>query len=104
LNKDISGLNLDFEKMKGMNEAKGKEKPRSMPKKCPRCDTLCASSEELCHKCGMALTLKAAIQKDEELKELTESIKKLEESDKELKEILRALKLSANGKVEIEMK
>jgi sRNA-binding regulator protein Hfq len=30
LNKDISGINLDFEKMKERIEAKGKEKPRSM--------------------------------------------------------------------------
>jgi hypothetical protein len=52
----------------------------------------------------MALRLKTAIQKYEKLQQLKETIKMLEKSDKELNIILKALKHSADRKVEIRRK
>lgn len=47
------------------------------PRKCVRCSTLCESSAETCSKCGMALTLEAALKKDEEMKKMQEQIDRM---------------------------
>ena len=47
-------------------EGQGEKKER-LPRKCVRCETICAHDEETCHKWGMALTLEAALKRDDEL-------------------------------------
>ncbi|MGH2639089.1 MAG: hypothetical protein ACRDF4_07405, partial [Rhabdochlamydiaceae bacterium] len=41
------------------------EMKERLPRKCPRCAEPCAYVEELCHRCGMALTVQAAMKAGE---------------------------------------
>jgi ribosomal protein L40E len=64
----LSGRDVDDALLRSYGLIKPKEeKEMRTPRKCVRCGTLCGSDAETCHKCGMALTLQAALKKDEEL-------------------------------------
>lgn len=71
------------------------------PRKCVRCQSLCEAQAETCSKCGMALTMEAALKKDDELKKMQAEIADLRKDAGEFRDLMNSLKLSVNGKVEI---
>ena len=81
----LSGRDVDEALLKTYGLVKSKAtKEIKIPKKCVRCGTVCSAEAETCSKCGMALTLTAAIQKDEELAEL----KKIQERQQETLDLI----------------
>ncbi len=63
----LSGKNTDEALLKAHGILKD-EKQKKLPVQCPRCSHVNSSEQELCIKCGLALSLKAAMLHDEEQK------------------------------------
>jgi integrase/recombinase XerD len=70
----LSGKNVDDAILRGYGIVKDHKK-QELPKTCPRCTMVCAPQEERCHRCGLALSLKAAMEED---KTKADRIEKLE--------------------------
>jgi integrase/recombinase XerD len=88
----LSGRDVDEALLKSYGLIKPKEaKEVRVPKKCSRCGTPNRSDAELCQRCGLALSVEAAIQRDEELKDLKARLEVLE----------KAVAESIDGKVTI---
>lgn len=68
----LSGKDVDAALLKSYGLiGQEKESPvAKAPKKCVRCGATCSAEAETCSRCGMALTLEAALHKDEELAEI----------------------------------
>lgn len=77
----LSGRDTDEALLKayGLKREETANAPK-VPKKCVRCGTLCESGAETCVKCGMALTLTAAMRKDDEIKALTAEFERQKKS------------------------
>lgn len=77
----LSGRDTDEALLKayGLKKEDSANAPK-VPKKCVRCGTLCESGAEICAKCGMALTLTAAMKKDDEIKALTAEFERQKKS------------------------
>lgn len=65
----LSGRDVDDSLLKVYGIKKGDVIEAKVPKKCVRCGTLSNFEAEICSKCGMALSLTAAMKKDEEMAE-----------------------------------
>lgn len=77
----LSGRDVDEALLKTYGLVKSKEtKEIRTPKKCSRCGTVCSFESQTCSKCGMALSLTAALEKDQELDELKEKQRRQQET------------------------
>lgn len=77
----LSGRDVDDALLKTYGLVKPKNvKEAKVPKKCIRCETMNSAQQETCTKCGMALTLTAALEKDQELEELKEKQRRQQET------------------------
>lgn len=64
----LSGRDVDAALLKAHGLSNIEDKPiGNIPSKCVRCGTWCEAEAEMCGKCGMALTLEAAMKRDEEI-------------------------------------
>ena len=70
----MSGRDVDTAilRMNGMKTEESMEKSKILPKNCPRCDTINASENKHCSKCGGILDLKYAMELEEKRKEQEE--------------------------------
>jgi ribosomal protein L37E len=71
----LSGRDMDDTLLKayGLKKSEELEAPK-VPKKCVRCGAVCNAEAETCSKCGMAMTLTAALRKDEEMENLKRQV------------------------------
>ncbi len=77
----LSGRDVDEALLRAYGLIKRKEvKEIRAPKKCVRCGTLNPFDSEICQKCGLALSVEAAIKRDEELKEIRTRLEVLEKA------------------------
>ncbi|MDV3277096.1 MAG: tyrosine-type recombinase/integrase [Nitrososphaerales archaeon] len=74
----LSGKDVDETLLKAYGLRKEQQEEVKAPKRCVRCGTLCEADAETCRRCGMALTLTAAMKKDEEMARLNEKLERLE--------------------------
>lgn len=82
----LSGRDVDDTLLKAYGLKKGEEIQERVPKKCVRCGALSEAEAETCSKCGMALTLQAALKRDEEIEKLAEGQKRINEIIDKLRE------------------
>ncbi|MDV3244731.1 MAG: tyrosine-type recombinase/integrase [Nitrososphaerales archaeon] len=73
----LSGKDIDETLLKAYGLKKEQQEEVKVPKKCVRCGTLCEADAETCRRCGMALTLTAALKKDQELDGMRNEISEL---------------------------
>jgi integrase/recombinase XerD len=66
----LSGRDIDDALLEAYGLKKRKAEEARVPRKCVRCGTFCDAEAETCFKCGMALSLTAAMKKDDELAEI----------------------------------
>lgn len=76
----LSGRDVDDALLKMYGMKKEEEKQVKAPRKCVRCGHVNEANGELCVKCGMALTLTAALEKDQELESLKEKQRRQQET------------------------
>ena len=85
----LSGRDVDDALLRSYGLVKPKEeKQLKMPRKCVRCGTLCESDAEMCYKCGMALTLQAAMKKDDELVQIKSELETSRQKQDRIIELL----------------
>lgn len=70
----LSGKNVDDAILK-MHGIIPDEKKAKLPVQCPRCSHVNAPEQQMCTKCGMALSLEAAMREDEKRDEQTKSLR-----------------------------
>jgi integrase/recombinase XerD len=77
----LSGRDVDEALLRAYGLIKPKEaKEIKIPKKCVRCGTLNPSDSETCQKCGLAVSIEAAIKRDEDLRDLKARLEVLEKA------------------------
>jgi integrase/recombinase XerD len=88
----LSGRDVDDALLRSYGMIKPKEaKEIKTPKKCGRCGVLNVYNAELCQKCGLALSIEAAIKRDEEFQEYKAKVDA----------IMEAIADSVDGKITI---
>jgi integrase/recombinase XerD len=86
----LSGRDVDDALLRSYGLIKPKEERElKTPRKCVRCGTLCGSDAETCHRCGMALTLQAAMKKDDELAQMRKDLDISNQKQDRILELLR---------------
>jgi ribosomal protein L40E len=74
----LSGRDIDQAILRSAGIVKASEaKAVVLPKTCVRCGNVNPAEGESCNKCGMALTLVAALHKDDELEEIKRNQKRI---------------------------
>jgi integrase/recombinase XerD len=71
----LSGKNVDDAVLRGYGIINEKAK-KELPKSCPRCSMVCAPQEERCNRCGLALSLKLAMEEDKTKAEQMDRLEK----------------------------
>jgi integrase/recombinase XerD len=98
----LSGKNVDdaILKIYGLKEQE-EGKKKELPKTCIRCGTVNGSEQDCCTKCGLALSLEAAMKADEKEKDMIKTLEKLEadaeRKNREIKEIKELLEKGLGG-------
>jgi integrase/recombinase XerD len=73
----LSGRDVDDALLKSYGLKKKEEESElegRIPRKCVRCSTLCEPDAEICNKCGMALSLQAAMKRDDKISQLNDMV------------------------------
>ncbi|MFW6083169.1 MAG: tyrosine-type recombinase/integrase [Thermoplasmatota archaeon] len=86
----LSGRDIDnaYNKLYGIEEEEDHKEAKLTPKECPRCNEKNPPKAKYCNRCGMALTIEASQQIEEDTLDATQNIEKFKEEIPDLKKYI----------------